>query len=460
MSVAPLDNLPPCSLEGELASLGAALGDQSAAERLVEALEAEDFHFEAHRKVFRAVGGLLEENQPVDPWTVADWLQKRRELDGIGGEPALLRIVEHAGVPAHLDYYAEMVAEKSTLRRLIAASNETREEATSAAAPAAELAQRAVERTEHAARRKGAAQVYDARDWFAETLVSVMPDDDAPAPIPTGWRGLDSILCGGIKRGQLGIVAGRPSMGKTALCNALLVNAAKRGHGVLFCSLEMSREENGQRILAAESETPLEQLVKRTVPAEELGRVFQAGDYLRGLPLHIYDNAEATVIDLRSHARRLVRKHGISLVMIDQLQTIQSTKDYESENVRFSRIAYALKAMARKLNVGVVLQAQLNRDVEKRDDKRPRLSDLRDSGALENCADWVLMLYRAAYYRRSEEGFTDDGRGIIEANIPKHRGGRVGLVKLHGDLSTQRIWEESDRYADDDVPPDTGRGGY
>jgi replicative DNA helicase len=454
------DKLPPCSLEAELAALGVSLVEQTAAERLVEALDPEDFYFESHRKVFRALAGLLEASQPVDMWSVSDWLRKRREFESVGGDAGIGRIVEHGGVSAHLDYYAEAIAEKATYRRLMAVSAETRTDAEGEAAPALELAQRAVEQMEEVARKKGAVPVLDARDWFQETIASVMPDGDAPRPMSTGWAGLDDILCGGLKRGTLGIVAGRPSMGKSALCNAMLVNAAKRGTGVLFATLEMDRKENGQRILAAEAGVSLELLIKREVPRDRWREVCDANDRLRELPLHVYDNPEATVTDIRGHARRLVRKHSIGLVVVDQLQTIQSPKDYESENVRFSRIAYALKALARKLNVCVILQAQLNRKVEDREDKVPRLSDLRDSGALENCADWVLLLYRAAYYRRSEPGFIDDGTGPIKAFVPKHRGGKVGQLELSGDLATQRIWEETGRYSEDDVPPEAGRGGY
>lgn len=445
---------PPHSLEQEQAALGAALISRDASDRVLELLEAEDYYLETHRKIHAVIAALVEKGDPVDVGTVPEELQRLGQLDQCGGLSYIGQLAESVPTAAHVDYYARQVSELSQLRRLIAACSESTGEAYERERETLDIVARAQERLERLGQRKGASEVMAASTWFQETVATVLPGSEAPVGVATGFPSLDRKLLGGPKPGNLVIVAGRPSMGKTAICNEIAANAAKRGVAVLLFSLEMTRDEMGQRFIASEATVDCGLLIEKRLSREDWPKVPDAVDRLRELPLHIYDDPETTVHDIRAHTRRMIRKHGVGLVIIDQLQTIHSPKDYESENLRFTRIAYGLKAMARALKVPVVLQAQLNRKVEERTEKRPQLADLRDSGSLENAADVVIALYRPAYYQRKEAEFEDDGTGTIEVGVLKHRNGPTGWRFLEGALRFQQIRDLSQR---DDAPPERHR---
>lgn len=447
-----LDRLPPQSLDSEMAALGAALISRNAAERVLELLRPEDFYSERHRKLYEVYATLAEREQPVDTLSVQEELRQCGLLDRIGGPGYLSLLADSVPTAAHLDYYAEVVREKAGLRHFIEACATLEAEGWSGEFAAGELRSRAEARFSELSAERAAAEVLGAAPWFMEIADTLIEDAAACRGIFSGFPSLDR-RTNGWQPGDLIIVAGRPSMGKTTLCNGLARHAVGLGYPTGIFSLEMSRKQLGQRFLAAEAEVDFEQMVQGHLRHRQRD-LYAALDRLRQLPLHVCDTAEMTLSDIRGQARKMVRERGVRLIIIDQLQTIAASGNHENENVRFTRIAYGLKAMARALSVPVILQAQLHRQVERRENKRPMLSDLRDSGSLEQAADQVLFLYRHAYYRRNEEGFVDTGDGEIELDLAKQRQGSTGRSLLWGRLSECRIWEPSPKYGDADAPPE------
>lgn len=440
------DHLPPQSLDAEQATLGAALISRNAVERMLEMLEREDFYLEAHRKIYEVIAYLSERDSPTDVMSVPEELRRRGQLDGVGGISYVHTLVETVPTAAHIEYYARIVAEKSTLRKLIEAGSEIIGMAHSQEEEVDQIVDGA-ERLIFAVAQRRQSQsfthirpvVFDA----LERLETVRANESRLTGITTGLSALDG-MTSGLQPGDLVIVAGRPSMGKTSLCLAFGVNAAIAEHPVAIFSLEMSREQLAHRMICSEAKVDSMRLrtgFLRTNTDDEDSdyvRLGRACGRLGDLPIYIDDSTDISVLDMRAKCRRLKSEHGLGMVVIDYMQLVRGHGKPENRNQEISLIARSLKSMARELGVPVVALSQLSRGVERREDKRPMLSDLRESGSIEAEADVVMMLYRSRYYNRDGDGETPTdepppGQEWLEESeviIAKHRNGPVGTVRL------------------------------
>jgi replicative DNA helicase len=443
MSLTLADHLPPQSLDAEQATLGAALISRSAVERVLEMLERDDFYLEAHRKIFDTLAYLSERDQPADLLTVTEELRRRAQLETVGGIAYISSLLESVPTAAHVEYYARTVAEKSTLRKLIDASSEI-----------ISIAHRQEDEVDHivdqaerlifavAQRRvnQGFTHIRPVVLDALERLETVRASDSRLTGVPMGFASLDQ-MTSGLQAGDLIIVAGRPSMGKTSLALAFGVNTASQADvPVALFSLEMSKEQLAHRMICSEAKVDGMRLrtgfLRTNTQDDESDwtRLGRAIGRLGDLPIYIDDSSDISVLDMRAKCRRLKSEHGLGLVVVDYLQLIRGHGRQENRNQEISVIARALKGMARELEVPVVALSQLSRNVERREDKRPMLSDLRESGSIEAEADIVMMLYRSRYYNREEEAAEPPpGQEWLEESeviVAKHRNGPVGTVRL------------------------------
>jgi len=439
------DHLPPQSLEAEQASLGAALISRSAVERVLEMLERDDFYLEAHRKIYDALAYLSERDQPVDTFSLPEELRRRGQLDSIGGISYINALVESVPTAAHVEFYARIVQEKATLRKLIDASNQiiaSAHEQEDEVDQIVDQAERLIFAVAQRRVNQGFVNIRPVLLDAMERLESVRANDSRITGVPTGFTPLDQ-MTSGLQEGDLVIVAGRPSMGKTSLALAFGVNtAALSDRPVAIFSLEMSKEQLAHRMICSEAKVDGMRLrtgFLRTHAEDDesdwtkLGRAIgRLGD----LPIYIDDSSDISVLEMRAKCRRLKSEHGLGMIVIDYLQLIRAHGKQENRNQEISIIARSLKGMARELGVPVVALSQLSRNVERREDKRPMLSDLRESGSIEAEADIVMMLYRSRYYNRDgEDGMAEPppGQEWLEESeliVAKHRNGPVGTVRL------------------------------
>lgn len=439
------DRIPPQSIEAEQASLGAALISRSAVERVLEMLERDDFYLEAHRRIFDVLAYLAERDEPADVLTVPEELRRRNQLDQVGGLAYISTLAESVPTAAHVEYYARTVSEKSTLRKLIQASSEI----TAMAHDEQEEVDTIVDQAERlifavAQRRvnQGFVPLRPVLLDAMERLETVRAQDSRLTGTPTGFTPLDQ-MTSGLQGGDLIIVAGRPSMGKTSLALAFGVNASMQAEvPVAIFSLEMSKEQLAHRMICSEAKVDGMRLrtgFLRTHTEDDESdwtRLGRAIGRLGDLPIFIDDSSDISVLDMRAKCRRLKSEHGLGLVVIDYLQLIRGHGKQENRNQEISIIARSLKGMARELGVPVVALSQLSRNVERREDKRPMLSDLRESGSIEAEADIVMMLYRSRYYNRDGEDANAEpppGQEWLEESeliVAKHRNGPVGTVRL------------------------------
>jgi len=438
------DRIPPQSVDAEQATLGAAMISRAGVERMLELLRVDDWYLEAHRRIFEAIAYLADRDQPSDVLTVTEELRRRGQLESVGGIAYINQLVESVPTAAHVEYYARTVGGKSTLRKLIDASGEIIALAFEEADDVDHIVDNA-ERLIFAVGQRRTHQTFvplrpvllDAM----ERLEVVRASDSRITGVPTGFSRLDQ-MTSGLQAGDLVIPAGRPSMGKTALALAFAVNAAEMAEAtVAIFSLEMSRQQLAHRLICSEARVDGMRLrtgFLRTSADEDesdwvkLGRAIgRLGD----LPIFIDDSSDISVLEMRAKCRRLKSEHGLGMVVVDYLQLVRGHGRTENRNQEISLIARSLKGMARELNVPVLALSQLSREVERRPDKRPMLSDLRESGSIEAEADLVMMLFRARYYNRDEEGEQASPPGQewleeTELNVAKHRNGPTGTVRL------------------------------
>lgn len=451
----PVDHLPPNAPDAEQATLGACLISRSAVDAVAEIVTPEDFYHQAHRKVCEVVFFLaFERDEPADLQTVPEELRRRQWLDTCGGLAYIATLAESVPTAAHAQYYARTVAEKATLRKLLDAAEVTKAEVYEQALPVDEITARAEERFLAAGERPGQAEAVVAAVGVRETFGALLPGQERHPGYATGFSRLDWML-GGLQPGELFLVAGRSSMGKSEWCLHALRHMARQETPVLLLSLEQPGEQNWQRLIASEAGAPLDRLQRGELPDGWYGRTgAQACDRLARLPLYQCDETDLGTAQIRGLVRRYVSRHGIRVVCIDQLGIIKRPGK-ESEYVELSRTIREVKALARKLGVAVILQHQLSRHLERREDKRPLLSDLRDTGAAEETADRVLMLYRKGYY--AEGGPQTSGTAETELLLRKNRiTGVTGTSTVYFNLET-RQFEETTHHYDGHEPPERGR---
>lgn len=429
---AAFDRVPPFDRDAELAVLGAMLIDPAALAEALELLKAGMFYVEAHRRVFQAMDACRLRGAAVDVLTLADQLKSTNELEAVGGFDYLGQLVDAISTSVHLSYHAAIVREKAQLRRLVDVSTlAIRDVYDTGGRPAREII--AAAETRLLGLGEASASGYArAKDRILPVFEAIERRQDQPEQlpgIPTGIRALDLMLLG-LHAGQLTVVAGRPSMGKTALAMGWALNAAI-GEQVptLVFSFEMPTDDLVERAIASEARVDLQAIRGgRALSQAEHERMAAAGGHLSMAPLFIDDGADTDVGSLQARVRRAKRAEGIKLVVIDYLQLMEAQGENRRQEI--DTVTRRLKAMARSLNVAVVLLSQLSRAPETRSDKRPQMSDLRESGGIEQDADNVVMVYRPEYYLPPEKRVLLNGNaGLTELIIPKQRNGPTGSVQ-------------------------------
>lgn len=425
--------IPPQDLEAEQAALGACLMDGGAIDRVAALLTPEAFYREAHKILFAAITDMRACGEPVDLTTLASELEMLGTLAQAGGRPYLASLLEAVPTVAHAEHYARLVLQKATLRRLIAAATEMVEECYAGSDDPQEVLSRA----EAALREIGEGQQQGRDRWLREGVCAALEraEERMGSPqqvpgVPSGISRLDQFT-GGFQDGDLVLVAARPSMGKSALGLGIALAAAQAGRRVRIISCEMSEEQLEVRFLQMEGRVPSERLRSGLLTEWDWQRLTQAAALLYHLPVY-YTCETPTVEEIAARCRVEKARHGLGLVIVDYLQLVRAQKRTDGRTQEVDHIARSLRRMAQELNIPVVALAQLNRQVEGRSDRRPLLSDLRESGSLESEASLVVMPYRPGYYDKQKEEEEAENPEEVEPTemvIPKNRNGRTGLVR-------------------------------
>lgn len=425
-----MERMPPASAEAEQAVLGAMLLKEDAFTVVAEMLSPEAFYRETHRLIYQAMLEIKERGEPVDIVTLTEQLRKSGDLAKVGGIPAITLIANAVPTAANVRYHAQIVREKAQLRQLINTATEIVGTAYEEADPVDTIMDNAERRILSLSGGKGGKDFTGIKDILLETLIQLekrYENKGSITGLPTGFRDLDQ-LTAGLQKSDLILVAARPSMGKTAFTLNIATHVVLRAkEPVAFFSLEMSKEQLVQRMLCAEGMIDSQRLRVGDLEEKDWGHLIETANRLSAAPLYIDDTPGITAMDLRSKARRLKAERGLSLIIIDYLQLMQGrmSKSGDNRQQEISEISRSLKALARELNVPVIALSQLSRSVEARQVKRPMLSDLRESGSLEQDADIVMFLYREDYYDPETEN-----KNITEVIIAKHRNGPVDTVAL------------------------------
>ncbi|MBL8486487.1 MAG: replicative DNA helicase [Rhodocyclaceae bacterium] len=426
--------LPPHSIEAEQALIGGLLLDNSAWDRIGDAVAEADFYRDDHRRIFRHIARLIEVARPADVVTVFESIDKAGEVDQTGGVAYLAEIANNTPSAANIRRYAEIVRERAILRRLVTVGDEI---AGSALNPGGrdvktlldEAESRVFEIAEAGARTTQGFQAIQPLLGQVVERIEELYDRENPSDItgvPSGFIDLDQ-MTSGLQPGDMIVVAGRPSMGKTAfaLNIAEYVGVEMRLPVAIF-SLEMSGPQLAMRFLSSVGRLDQQKIRTGRLSDEEWDKMTVALGKLHEAPIHIDETGAINATDLRARARRLHRQCGkLGLIVIDYLQLMTSARENENRATEISEISRAIKALAKELQVPVIALSQLSRKVEERNDKRPLMSDLRESGAIEQDADIILMMYREDYYKPDTQE-----KGIAEVIVGKHRNGPTGTVKL------------------------------
>lgn len=421
------DRLPPHSVEAEMCLLAAMLLDttKEMVGQIAQLVDRESFFQADHQIIFDVIVKLYEQNKPIDALILREELSKRGLLEEIGGIAYLAQIVSSVPSAAHGVHYAGIVREKALLRQLIGASNEILRDAFSPHETAELLLDKAEKRIFDIAQKKVANAMTPLENVLHE--VFEMIESRGQRGVETGFFELDDMM-NGLQNGEMIIVAARPSMGKTAFSMNIVEHVA--ADSLLPCavfSLEMSKQQLAQRLLCSRGSIDAHKLRKGMLQAHEYAHLANVVGELAKAPIWVDDTPGLTIMDLRAKARRLKMQHDIRLIMIDYMQ-LMDNPGVESRQQQISEISRGIKAVARELNVPVIALSQLNRGSENRDGHRPRMSDLRESGSIEQDADVIALLHREDYYRMSEPDFVPDN--IAELIIAKQRNGPTGTVKL------------------------------
>ncbi|OGU31523.1 MAG: replicative DNA helicase [Ignavibacteria bacterium GWA2_35_9] len=431
--IIPADVKPPAAPEVEAAVLGAMLIEKEAVAKAVEFLTSSVFYIKAHQLIFSAMVALFEAGEPVDTLTVYEELQKREQLDETGGAVYLSKISQNISSAANIEYHAKIILEKEILRNLITSSHEIARAAYQATEDAFDLldeAERKIfEITESHLKRSFTGMDKAVREAL-EYIEAIHSKSNIKFSVPTGFYELDDML-GGFQKSDFIIIAARPSMGKTAFALSLARNAAidhKIPVGIF--SLEMSTMQLIIRLLCAEGRLNAHLVRTGKLPSEDGMKLSKNAHKLIEAPIYIDDTPAQTVLEIRAKARRLKVEKNIGMIIIDYVQLMQGPAKAESREREISHISRSLKSLAKELNIPVVALAQMNRAVEARTDKRPQLSDLRESGSLEQDADVVTFLYRPEYYGIKTDHEGNSLEGVTEIIIGKQRNGPTGEVRL------------------------------
>ena len=449
----PTGKTPPHALDAERALLGGLLIEPSATEKaLDEGLRPDDFYRKAHGILFKVITDLHNAAEPVDTLTVVDELLRRGLLEAIGGASAVSQLEALIPTAAHVGAYARLIREKSTLRRLIETATEVVGAAYRQDRKVTEIldeAERAILAISERNTRKGIVPMTELVKRATTQLEQAYNLKSAITGVATGFRDLDA-LTSGFQPGELIIVAARPSMGKTAFTLNVAAHATIRSQAaVAFFSLEMGAEQLVQRLIGSEGRIDISNLRRGFIQSNEWVKLAQAASELSEAPMFIDETPSISVAEMRTKCRRLHHEHGLKMVIVDYLQLMQGPEGVDNKATEVGEISKGLKTLARELNVPVIALSQLNRGVEARTDKRPMMSDLRESGAIEQDADVIMFLYREEYYLRDKT--PEDKMGLAELIVAKHRNGPTGSVDMRFFNSITRF-ENLDRSTDDYAP--------
>ncbi|MBM7557606.1 replicative DNA helicase [Halanaerobacter jeridensis] len=426
--MAEVDKVPPSSEEAEKSTLGSMLLDREAIPTAVESLEPEDFYWQKHATIYNAICQLFDKGDPVDLVTLSEKLREEDKLEEIGGASYITSVVNSVPTAANIKHYAEIVEEKSILRRLIKTSNQISKLGYKDEGEVDDLLDQAESLIFEVSEKRSVKEFSGIKDVLMDTfddLEELHETQEDVTGVPTGFRDLDK-MTSGFQESDLIIIAARPSMGKTALAlNIGQYAAVEEDTSVAIFSLEMSKSQLVQRMLCSEAQVNSHRLRTGQLRDTDWRRLSQAAGRLGESDIFIDDTPGITVMEMRAKARRIKAEHGLDLILIDYLQLMQGSGGAESRQQEVSKISRSLKGLGRELNVPVVSLSQLSRAVEQRNDKRPQLSDLRASGSIEQDADVVAFIYRDEYYNPDTEK-----KGITEIIVGKQRNGPVGTVEL------------------------------
>lgn len=423
-----LEKVPPQSREAEMSVLGSMLFEENALIRAIELLRPEYFYDENHRKIFTVMQSLFDRNSPIDLVTVSEELRKRSQLEETGGVSYLTQLTAAVPTAAHLDHYAHIVKEKALLRGLIHNATQIVQKSFESSAEANEVMDQAEKMIFDVGQHRIEGKFYSMKEIIhdsMETIDKLYQRKEHVTGVATGFHRFDTMTAG-LQPADLVIVAGRPSMGKSAfatgICEHVGITLKKP---VAVFSLEMSKEQLVQRMLCSHARVDAQKVRTGYLSHQDWPKLTSAAGKLSEAPIFIDDTPGQTVLEIRAKARRLKMQHNLSLIIIDYLQLMQGVGKTESRQQEISEISRSLKALARELRVPVIAVSQLSRAVENRTGNRPQLSDLRESGAIEQDADVVVFLFREEYYNPTEEN-----KNKAEAIIAKQRNGPVGTVEL------------------------------
>jgi replicative DNA helicase len=420
------ERVPPHNVEAEQTALGSMMLSMEAIAAVIEIVKPEDFYRPAHQRIYEAIHLLYARGEPVDAITTVEELKRHQTLEQVGGPLYVYNLVESVPTPASAAYYARIVGDHALLRRLIEAASQVMAKAyvvpedPRRAADEAEQLIYAVSRRDE---KEEVVPLHDLVDESMSALEHIQQRDSMFAGVPTGFVDLDTLLSG-LQKGNLIVVAARPGVGKSSFVTNVARNVAvDAGSSVAMFSLEMSRFEIGMRLLCGEARVPWDKVRSGRVATEEWTRIVEAAEVLHEAPLYIVDSGNVTIVDIRAKARRLKSRQGLGLIIVDYLQLMSGHMRTENRQQEIAEISRSLKLLAKELEIPVIAVSQLNRDPERRQDKRPQLSDLRESGAIEQDSDIVMFIHR-------DDSDDPQVKGKADVIVAKHRNGPTATVPL------------------------------
>lgn len=446
------DRTPPHNIEAEQSVIGAIFLEPTAFSTASELLVPEDFYRAGHQRIFTAMMKLADKGEPIDVVTVTTHLKNAKQIDEVGGVSYLSEIAGSVPTAANIEYYSKIVEEKALLRRLIRTATDIVSSGFEKEDEVGDVLNEAEKNILEVSGRKNSGAFKAIKDVLIDVYDNIEQLHHADADvtgIPSGFRDLDR-LTSGFQRNDLIIVAARPSVGKTAFAlNVAQSVAVNTDENVAIFSLEMGADQLVMRMLCAEGNIDAQRLRNGQLQADDWSKLTMAMGSLSNAGIFIDDSPGVRVSEIRSKCRRLKQEHGLGMILIDYLQLIQgSVNSKENRQQEVSEISRSLKGLARELNVPLIALSQLSRGVESRQDKRPMMSDLRESGSIEQDADIVGFLYRDDYYDTESEK-----QNIIEIIISKQRNGPVGNVELAFVKEYNKFVDLDHRYSESDIPP-------
>ena len=419
----------PANINAERSVLGAILLNDTAWTLLSELLRAEDFYVPQHQVIFQALQTVSQKYKRLDLVTLHDELLKRDDLDKVGGMSYLMSLQEELPLPGLVEQHAQIIKEKAVLRDLINSAsgivNKCYQQDEENLAAVLDHAEKTIFQI---AQKRSSSHFVQLDIWLKKTfqhLSTIKSARQGVTGVPVGFKDFD-LMTSGLQSGDLVVLAARPSMGKTALALNMALNAAREKTGVGFFSLEMSAEQLTLRLLSAEANIPHHAIRNATISSQEWVTLTNVASQLAEYKFFIDDTAGIDILELRARARKLKQDHDIKLLVVDYLQLLTSPRKHENRHQEVSDISRSLKALAKELGLPIIALSQLSRAVDSRTDKRPMLSDLRESGAIEQDADLIMFLYRDVMYNSETED-----PGLAELIIGKQRNGPTGTVNLH-----------------------------